>query len=102
MTLVMNIPACRAKLLLRSEGTGGGPLVPMIMMRIAPMLDLAPYFPPVMSDVVIDLYHGDKVSVDFSAIKSAGVAAVVLKATQSTGFADPTFAPRLALARDAG
>jgi len=66
------------------------------------MLDLAPYFPPVMSDVVIDLYHGDKVSVDFSAIKSAGVAAVVLKATQSTGFADPTFAPRLALARDAG
>jgi lysozyme len=66
------------------------------------MPDPAPYIPSVMSDVVIDLYHGDKVSVDFSVIKSAGVAAVVLKATQGTGFVDPTFAPRRAQARDAG
>src|SRR5437879_13829039 len=69
---------------------------------MAPMLDLAPYIPPVMSDVVIDLYHGNKVSVDFSVIKSAGVAAVILKATQGTGFVDPTFAPRPAQARAAG
>jgi GH25 family lysozyme M1 (1,4-beta-N-acetylmuramidase) len=74
----------------------------MIMMRITPMLDLAPYIPPVMSDVVIDLYHGDKVGVDFSVIKSAGVAAVVLKATQGSGFIDPTYAPRVAQARAAG
>jgi lysozyme len=66
------------------------------------MSDPAPYIPPAMSDVIIDLYHGNKVSVDFSAIKSAGVAAVVLKATQGTGFVDPAFAPRLAQARAAG
>ncbi len=66
------------------------------------MPDLAPYFPPVMSDVVIDLYHGDKVSVDFSSVKSTGIDAVILKATQGTGFKDPAFAPRRANARAAG
>ena len=66
------------------------------------MLDVAPYIPPVMSDAVIDLYHGDKVSVDFSVVKSKGIAAVILKATQGIGFADPAFAPRLANARAAG
>src|SRR5437016_7904708 len=66
------------------------------------MPDLAPYFPPAMSDVVIDLYHGDKVSVDFSVVKSNGIAAVILKATQGTGFTDPAFAPRHADARAAG
>src|ERR1700758_3489830 len=62
----------------------------------------APYIPPVMSDVVIDIYHGDKVSVDFSVVKSKGIAAVILKATQGIGFVDPAFAQRLADARAAG
>ena len=66
------------------------------------MPDLAPYFPPVMSDVVIDLYHGDKVNVDFSSVKSTGIDAVILKATQGINFVDPAFAPRLANARAAG
>ena len=66
------------------------------------MSNPAPFIPPVMSDVVIDLYHADKVSVDFSAVKAAGIAAVILKATQGTSFVDPTFAPRVADARDAG
>jgi GH25 family lysozyme M1 (1,4-beta-N-acetylmuramidase) len=66
------------------------------------MPDLAPYLPPVMSDVVIDLYHGDKVNVDFSSVKSTGIDAVILKATQGINFVDPAFAPRLANARAAG
>src|SRR5712671_2587490 len=66
------------------------------------MLDTAPYIPPVVSDVVIDLYHGDKVSVDFSMVKSKGIAAVILKATQGIDFVDPAFAQRLANARAAG
>ena len=66
------------------------------------MPDLAPYLPPVMSDVVIDLYHGDKVNVDFSSVKSTGIDAVILKATQGVSFADPAFAPRVANARAAG
>jgi len=66
------------------------------------MSNPAPLIPPVMSDVVIDLYHGDKLSVDFSVVKAAGIAAVILKATQGSGFVDPTFAPRVADARAAG
>lgn len=52
--------------------------------------------------MVIDLYHGDKVSVDFSVVKTAGIAAVILKATLGSGFVNPTFAPRVADARAAG
>ena len=66
------------------------------------MPDAAPYIPPVMSDVVIDIYHGDKVSVDFSVVKSKGIAAVILKATQGISFVDPAFAGRRADARAAG
>jgi lysozyme len=67
------------------------------------MFDAAPpYIPPVMTDGVIDLYHGDKVSVDFSVVKSKGISAVILKATQGVGFVDPAFAQRLADARAAG
>src|ERR1700739_2829988 len=66
------------------------------------MSNHAPFIPPMMSDAIIDLYHADKVNVDFSAVKAAGIAAVILKATQGTGFVDPTFAPRIADARDAG
>jgi lysozyme len=66
------------------------------------MADPPPYLPPIMSDVVVDLFHGNKVSVDFSVVRSDGIAAVILKATQGIGFVDPTFAPRRADARAAG
>lgn len=65
------------------------------------MSNPAPFIPPVMSDVIIDLYHGDKINVDFAVVKAGGIAAVILKATQGNGFIDPTFAPRLADARTA-
>jgi lysozyme len=55
-----------------------------------------------MSDVVIDLSHYDNVSQDFVATAKAGIVAVILKATQGTGFVDPTFLPRVAEARAAG
>jgi lysozyme len=60
------------------------------------------YLPPVMSDVVIDLSHYDNVSQDFVTVAKAGIVAVILKATQGTGFIDPTFLPRVAEARAAG
>ena len=65
------------------------------------MLSPAPYFPPVMSDVVIDISHYENVSQDFVITAKAGIAAVILKATQGTGFVDPTFLSRAAEARAA-
>ena len=62
----------------------------------------APYLPPVMSDVVIDISHYENVSQDFAITAKAGIAAVILKATQGTGFVDPTFPSRAAEARAAG
>ncbi len=61
-----------------------------------------PYLPPVMSDVVIDISHYENVSQDFVTTANAGIAAVILKATQGIGFVDPTFLPRAAEARAAG
>ena len=66
------------------------------------MSDPAPYLPPVMSDVVIDVSHYDNVSQDFVTTANAGIVAVILKATQGTGFVDPTFLSRVAEAREAG
>lgn len=60
------------------------------------------YLPPVMADVIIDLSHYQTVSQDFSAAVASGVAAVVLKASQGTGFIDPTFLPRAAEAQASG
>jgi GH25 family lysozyme M1 (1,4-beta-N-acetylmuramidase) len=54
----------------------------------------APYLPPVMSDVVIDISHYENVSQDFVTTAKAGIVAVILKATQGTGFVDPTFLSR--------
>jgi lysozyme len=70
---------------------------------LAPSLQLAsaPYFPPVMSDVVIDLSHWQS-PVDFVKAKSSGIAAVILKATQGAKWVDATFAERLAAANAAG
>jgi lysozyme len=61
-----------------------------------------PYLPQIMSDVVVDLSHYQTVSENFSITAAAGIAAVILKATQGTGFIDPTFLPRVAEARAAG
>jgi lysozyme len=61
-----------------------------------------PYLPPVMSDVVIDISHDENVSQDFVTTAKAGIAAVILKATQGTGFVDPTFLLRVAEAKAAG
>jgi lysozyme len=58
--------------------------------------------PSVTSDVVIDLYHGDKVSQDFVTTANAGIVAIILKSTQGTEFIDPTFLPRAAEAKAAG
>jgi len=64
-------------------------------------LGAAPYTPPLTSDVVIDLSHW-QMPVDFAKAKSAGIAAVILKATQGSGWKDATFAGRFAAATAAG
>ena len=71
-------------------------------MRISPASNPAPYLPPVMSDVVFDISHYEKVSQDFVTTAKAGFVAVILKATQGTQFVDPTFLSRVAEARAAG
>ena len=42
-----------------------------------------------MSDVVLDISHHDNVNQDFVTVAKAGIVAVILKATQGTGFVDP-------------
>jgi lysozyme len=64
-------------------------------------LGLAPYLPPVISDVVIDLSHW-QADVDFVRAKAAGVAAVILKATQGSNWIDATFPDRFYAATAAG
>lgn len=54
-----------------------------------------PYVPSVTSDVVVDLSHW-QTPVDFAQVKSAGIAAVILKATQGSHWIDATFAQRCA------
>jgi lysozyme len=60
-----------------------------------------PYIPPITADVVIDLSHWQS-PVDFAQAKSAGIAAVILKATQGSGWIDATFAQRFTAATAAG
>jgi lysozyme len=64
-------------------------------------LGTSPYFPPITSDVVIDLSHW-QAPVDFTQAKSAGIAAVILKATQGSNWIDATFAQRATAAAAAG
>jgi lysozyme len=54
-----------------------------------------------MSDIAIDLSHWEA-PVDFAQVKASGISAVILKATQGTGFVDPTFASRAVATNDAG
>jgi lysozyme len=51
---------------------------------------------------VIDLSHYDNVSQDFVTTSHSVIVAVILKATQGTGFVDPTFLERAAEAKAAG
>ncbi|HYZ43191.1 MAG TPA: glycoside hydrolase family 25 protein [Stellaceae bacterium] len=60
-----------------------------------------PYLPSDMLDAVVDLSHW-QAPVDFEQAKSAGIAAVILKATQGTKWIDATFAQRHAAASAAG
>src|SRR6202035_4598445 len=64
-------------------------------------LGSAPYIPPITSDVVVDLSHW-QAPVDFARAKSAGIAAVILKATQGSNWIDVTFAQRFAAASASG
>lgn len=50
---------------------------------------------------ITDLYHGDE-SPDFALMANNGVTAAILKATQGTGYVDPTFLSRILQARAAG
>ena len=68
--------------------------------RLLPLLS-APYIPPTSSDVVIDLSHW-QAPVDFTRAKSAGIVAVILKATQGSDWMDVTFAQRFAAATASG
>lgn len=61
----------------------------------------APVVPSITSDVVVDLSHW-QAPVDFGRAKGAGIAAVILKATQGSTWVDATFAGRLAAASAAG
>jgi lysozyme len=55
-----------------------------------------------MSDVVFDISHYENVSQNFVTTAKSGLVAVIIKATQGTGFVDPTFLERVAEARSAG
>jgi lysozyme len=61
----------------------------------------APYIPQITSDVVVDLSHW-QASVDFARAKSAGIAAVILKATQGSHWIDVAFAQRFEAATASG
>jgi lysozyme len=51
--------------------------------------------------LVVDLSHYNS-NVDFAAMRAGGVAGVIHKATQGTGYVDPTYAQRKPLALQAG
>jgi lysozyme len=59
------------------------------------------YVPSLTSDVVVDLSHW-QIQVDFAQVKSAGIAAVILKATQGSHWIDARFAERCTGAAGAG
>jgi lysozyme len=61
----------------------------------------APYLPPVMSDVVVDLSHWEA-PVDFAQAKDGGITSIFLKATQGSSYVDPVFVQRAMLAAAAG
>ena len=54
-----------------------------------------------MLNAVVDLSHFNTVA-DFAQVRDAGIYAIIHKATQGTGYTDPTFAARRDAARAAG
>ena len=52
--------------------------------------------------LVVDISHHNDGPLDFVAAKAAGVVGVLCKATQGSGYKDPTYAPRQAAALAAG
>jgi lysozyme len=54
-----------------------------------------------MTAEILDLSHWQRVT-DWGAVRAAGIAAVILKATQGSGWTDPTFLARVLAAREAG
>ena len=68
--------------------------------RLSPLFT-TPYIPPITSDVVVDLSHW-QAPVDFARARAAGIAAVILKATQGSNWIDVAFAQRFAAATSSG
>jgi lysozyme len=67
---------------------------------VSPALSM-PYIPANTSDIVVDISHWQS-PVDFTQAKSAGIVAVILKATQGSDWVDITFAQRFAAAAASG
>jgi lysozyme len=68
-----------------------------------------PYFPPVYTDCIVDLYHGDcfdettqKDTADFVSAVASGITLVIHKASQGTGSTDNLYASRKPKAIAAG
>lgn|GEM_PF-5123372 len=64
-----------------------------------------PYLPPVQTDCVVDLYHGDTIAdpvAAFNAAKASGVEMIIHKASQGSGVTDDTFTARRDAAGQAG
>ncbi len=59
------------------------------------------YLPPVVFDGVLDISHYQP-SVDFPAVKTAGIAAVFIKATEGVGYTDASWSAHTAAATAAG
>ena len=55
-----------------------------------------------MIDSIIDISHHNGPNLDFAALAAAGVAAIIHKATQGTGFVDPNYASNRVKALDEG
>jgi lysozyme len=76
----------------------GGPTYAALTSGAAPAASspsTQPSFPG-STCLVLDLSHYQPIDpIPVAALQGAGVAAVMLKATQGTGYVDPTFAPRL-------
>jgi GH25 family lysozyme M1 (1,4-beta-N-acetylmuramidase) len=71
-------------------------MIPLSLARLSALQSEPPsYISSTTSDVVIDLSHWQG-PVDFARAKSAGIAAVILKAAQGSDWIDATFAPRFA------
>lgn len=59
------------------------------------------FIPPVQTDCVVDLSHAQSIPDPigaFAQMRASGIALLIHKATQGTGFVDDTFAPRRAAA----